>query len=95
MTKYKYTYERQIKIDRRFYTQEIEHTGTRTERELEQATAPETMRFFRRGLGSRQKIRRRYTKDGREIVYLYSYSPVNENERHLIKYEEMREEAQQ
>lgn len=85
---YKFTYETQRKIDGRFYTQEVKSEGIRTDKELEQATSPETLRFFRKNLGSKQEIKRRY-KDGKEIVYIYSYSPIDQNERHLMKYEEI------
>lgn len=91
MTKYKFTMEEQQKIDGRFYTQEVKQESIKTDGELEQATCPETMRFFRRGLGSKQEILRHYTKDGREIVDLFSYCPFDLNKRTRMRYEEMKE----
>lgn len=91
MTKYLYTYEKQKKVDGRFYTQEIENEYTVDSSHLENATSPETMRFFRRGLGSKQEIRRSYLKDGREVIKVFSYNPVKNDERVMHKYVEIKD----
>ena len=88
MTQYKYRMIEQAKIDGRFYTQEETPERIVDEQHLERATSRETMRFFRRGLGSRQKIERRYIK-GVYTIKIFSYSPVDENERTVHIYEEI------
>lgn len=59
-----------------------------TSANLELATNKETMKFFR-NLGSKQEIKRRYTKDGKEIVKIFSYQPSNINYRAVHEYIEV------
>lgn len=45
-----------------------------TQGNVDRATSKETMKFFK-AMGSKQRVERRYNKDGNEVIKIFSYAP--------------------
>ena len=92
MVKYKKSYlkQRRFGAGERFET--LETTVYQAEYSLEHvenATSEETLKWFRKR-GSKQQVKHEW-KNGVEIIKVFSYSPVNPNERNVLIFESIKE----
>lgn len=92
MVKYKKSFlkQRRFGAGERFET--VEETIYQAEysiEHVENATSEETLKWFRKR-GSKQQVKHEW-KNGVEIIKVFSYSPVNPNERNVLIFESIKE----
>ena len=90
--KYKRKSLKQVRYGRGERFETVEETVYQAEYSLEHvenATCEETLKWFRKR-GSKQQVKHEW-KNGVEIIKVFSYSPVNPNERNVLIFESIKE----
>ena len=86
--KFRYTMETQYKINGRFQTQDVTDFGTDyTWETVYNAACNETLKWFRK-IGCKQRVTKT-VKNGKHIIIIFSYAPLDDKLRHKIIFEEI------